>query len=218
MESGPSRMYQAQTVAFNARSELMGVKTDSTPETPPTHTLPNVVELSALKQRIVSNLPTNCVHCEAIYPPNSFLEHKGSVMAYCKLKGACGRSLVLFAGVEMNTPVYTKICPFKAPEIIPAEASADTGAPVIIPSDAEILAAHQEELNAMAAMPAHAFTRPNVWRPFGRPARPGHGNLRPPTDFPPGMVKIKKLNCSFVFSHVVNFIFCLGFLQNISTT
>ena len=34
-------------------------------------------------------------------------------MAYCKKPGACGKSLVLFAGVDLVRPVYRKICPFK---------------------------------------------------------------------------------------------------------
>jgi hypothetical protein len=35
-------------------------------------------------------------------------------MAYCKKKGACGRSHVLFAGVELTRPVYEQVCVFSS--------------------------------------------------------------------------------------------------------
>lgn len=114
MESGPRQMYAQQTVAFEARNRMASVKTDSTWDTPPTYTRPDIEGLTALKKQIVNNLPKKCSHCEADLFKECFVELKdGTIMAYCKTKGACGRSLVLFAGVDMIIPQYVKVCPFK---------------------------------------------------------------------------------------------------------
>lgn len=37
-------------------------------------------------------------------------------MAYCKTSGACGRSHVLFAAIDLKIPQYRQICIFKKPE------------------------------------------------------------------------------------------------------
>lgn len=114
MESGPSRMYQSQTAAFLARRSLVTDLGPSTVDTPPVFNPPDIDGLKALKKQVVENLPKTCVHCGAELFPECFLERiDGSIMQYCKKKGACGRSLVLFAGVEMTKPVYRKICPFE---------------------------------------------------------------------------------------------------------
>lgn len=116
MQSGPRMMYQTQAVAFNARNEILGKATDSTPITPPSVPAIDLNALCKLKRDIVSNLPKNCLHCGAEYPievKGTFVERDdGSIMAYCKQKGACGRSHVLFAGVELVKPVYEQVCVF----------------------------------------------------------------------------------------------------------
>lgn len=121
-ESGPSIMYAQQAVAFDARAALMGHTTDSTPETPPTHTAPDIVQLCALKKQVLQNLPTSCVHCKAEIKKEYIVEHNGSIMAYCKTPGACGRSLVLFAGVDFTYPVYAQTCVYTHAERTPPPA------------------------------------------------------------------------------------------------
>jgi hypothetical protein len=105
-------MYQIQAPAFNARSQILGTPTNSTPDTPPIHPPIDVAQLCALKKSVIANLPTTCGHCGAELPPRSIVEHDGSIMAYCKKPGACGRSQVLYAAVDFKTPVYKKVCIF----------------------------------------------------------------------------------------------------------
>lgn len=154
MQSGPRIMYELQTSAFSARSELMGTITDSTNILPPTHSPPNIIELCTLKRRILSALPTECGHCQAQYPPKSIIEHGGSIIGYCKLRGACGRSLVLFAGVDMTCPVYEKICPFK--EVDKEEVISVPLQPINTISVAQI---EQQQFDYHAL---HGITRPTV--------------------------------------------------------
>ena len=46
---------------------------------------------------------------------NSFVERPdNSIMAYCKTKDACGRSHVLFAGIDKTIPKYEQICIFES--------------------------------------------------------------------------------------------------------
>eukprot|EP01040_Poterioochromonas_malhamensis_P018649 gene18649-21832_t len=114
MEAGPHRMYAQQAPAFEARSRMITDLGPSTEDSPPVFTLPDIEGLKALKKQVVENLPTKCVHCEADMLPEYCTELRdGTVMAYCKKRGACGRSLVLFAGVKLVRPVYRKICPFQ---------------------------------------------------------------------------------------------------------
>jgi hypothetical protein len=107
-------MYAAQSAAFSARDVLLGRKTDSTSDSPPSFTSPNLEELCSLKKKVLAELPTHCIHCDAEYTKKSFVETKdGAVMAYCKQPGACGKSLVLFAGVDLSTPIYIRVCMFQ---------------------------------------------------------------------------------------------------------
>ena len=111
-------MYQCQAPAYAARNEIVGKPTDSTPTTPPSVPEIDVEALCKLKREIVSNLPTNCPHCQAEYPRDikgTFVELRncGSIVAYCKKPGACGRSNVIFAGVELARPVYEQVCVFR---------------------------------------------------------------------------------------------------------
>jgi hypothetical protein len=163
MQSGPREMYELQSAAFSARSELLGIVTDSTTILPPTHSPPNIVELCALKRRILNNLPTECGHCHAIYPPNSIVEHTGSVIGYCKLPGACGRSLILFAGVDMTCPVYQKICPFKAveEEVIPVPSQSGNVSAAQV-EQTPIFSQVQQQQSTFDVYALHGITRPNV--------------------------------------------------------
>eukprot|EP01040_Poterioochromonas_malhamensis_P002183 gene2183-2324_t len=125
MDSGLNQMYAIQRPAYAARAELTGPVTDSTPTTPPTHPPLDVAGLCNLKKSVVQNLPTTCGHCGAELPPRSIIEHNGAVVAYCKLKGACGRSQVLYAAVEFKTPIYRQVCKFvhrpSAERVVPGE-------------------------------------------------------------------------------------------------
>lgn len=117
MEAGPSRMYMQQMAAFSARSSMITDLGPSTEDSPPAFTPPDIEGLKALKKSVVENLPTHCSHCRAELLPEYFVERDGgTVIAYCKKRGACGKSLVLFAGVDMVRPIYRKICPFKMRE------------------------------------------------------------------------------------------------------
>lgn len=103
-----------QQPAFEARSRMVTDLGPSTENTPPVFTEPDIEGLKNLKKQVVENLPTHCSHCSADMLSEYCCELKdGSVMAYCKKPGACGKSLVLFAGVDLVRPVYRKICPFK---------------------------------------------------------------------------------------------------------
>ena len=120
--TGPRAMYQVQQAAYTARNNFVLKPTDSTPETPPTHPPIDVEGICQLKKDVVANLPKVCCHCESEYPPGSIIERpEGSIIAYCKLKGACGKSRVLFAGIELSVPVYEKICRFQKPASDEAE-------------------------------------------------------------------------------------------------
>ena len=115
--SGSSMMYPQQMMAFSSRNAHMGTTTDSTAECPPSTAKPDIKALCELKKKIVGNLPTTCSHCGVALLPQSIIErHTGEVIAYCKAPGACGKSLVLFAGVDLSYPVYKRFCPFKFKE------------------------------------------------------------------------------------------------------
>lgn len=115
-------MYAVQTAAYEFRGSHVGIETNSTPTTPPTHKPLDLEAITAQKIHIVNNLPTHCAHCQAEFPPQSIVELKdGCVMAYCKQKGACGKSQVLFAGIELKTPIYGKSCRFQRIQPAPRE-------------------------------------------------------------------------------------------------
>lgn len=100
-------MYMCQTVAYQARDKLGGTKTDSTLTAPPSHTPPDITALCELRKKVLSELPKTCAHCKAplLHSIGSFVERPdGSLMAYCKGKGACGRSQVLFAPFDRSVP------------------------------------------------------------------------------------------------------------------
>jgi hypothetical protein len=108
-------MYAQQSAAYSARDNYGSHRTDSTKDEPPSHSTPNLEELCNLKKKIVTDLPTNCVHCGADYPLGSIIELKDQcIVAYCKKKGACGKSLVLFAGLDLVVPSYVQVCKFEA--------------------------------------------------------------------------------------------------------
>ncbi len=114
METGPVIMYVQETKAFADRAKLIGTARNSTPSSPPINTNVDIDGLCKLKQKVINNLPLQCGHCGINYlEKTSFAEFMdGTIMAYCKGPGCCGRSMVLFAGVELWTPTYTQICPF----------------------------------------------------------------------------------------------------------
>lgn len=121
----PTQMYAQQAVAYSSRDSLLGETTNSTPESPPTQTPPDIERLCELRRHVLRNLPTTCSHCKAEMLKDDIVDHKGSIIAYCKTPGACGRSLVLYAGVDFSYPVYEQTCPYKytppaaAPTAIP---------------------------------------------------------------------------------------------------
>jgi hypothetical protein len=114
-------MYEIQNFAFAAADVYQPPKTNSTPDHPPVH----IVDLQAAcaaKKKIVENLPTKCGHCSTSFnAPNCIVEIKdGDVMAYCRGQGGCGKSQVLFVGVNASIPRYRKVCVFKT-SVPPAE-------------------------------------------------------------------------------------------------
>lgn len=112
-------MYACQTAAFSFRNQhsFNSNVTDSTPTSPPTHKALDLSAICTQKWEIINNLPHNCVHCSAEFPPKSVVELKDcSIMAYCKKPGACGKSQVLFAGIELKSPIYEQVCAFQAIE------------------------------------------------------------------------------------------------------
>ena len=107
-------MYPQQAPAFEARNQFGGSISDSTVDSPPTFVAPDFAALCEIKKTVVNNLPAMCCHCGAEYPPGSIIERQdGDIMAYCKLRGACGKSLVLFASIDRTAPVYQKFCKFQ---------------------------------------------------------------------------------------------------------
>lgn len=152
---GTSRMYACQAPAFAARDELVGIQTDSTPEHPPHHDTPDWRRLCDLKLSIVQSLPTACSHCGAVLEPEFIIERRdGDIVAYCKTKGACGKSQVLFAAVDPTYPVYTKFCPFRTAE-------AEIPQPAVI--DPTSVAAQQGQIfGESAAAPAEPPTEATI--------------------------------------------------------
>ena len=54
MKSGPSMMYAQQSAAFSARTTLLGITTDSTPNEPPSYPILDVDAICILKKKIIS--------------------------------------------------------------------------------------------------------------------------------------------------------------------
>lgn len=155
-------MYATQREAFAVRDRALNSATDSTPTSPPSRHLsvPDVAELCRVKRQVVSNLPAKCFHCGADYPPNSegkgtFVERSdGTVMAYCKTKGACGKSHVLFAGVALVIPHYKQVCTFVRRSAAEAtEAAAEQAEHVVPPPTAELIEELQQLQQEAAPQP-----------------------------------------------------------------
>ena len=133
-------MYQQQAAAYDAARRYGTVKTNSTPDTPPTVTRPDVAALCATKRGIVEKLPTHCPHCQKAYPANSTIERSnGEIVSYCNSKeaGACGKSCVRFVMPDLRVPTYKKFCaydPVPAPPVDPNAAMMQT---MPVPSDPE---------------------------------------------------------------------------------
>ena len=168
--AGPSRMYAQQAVAYSARDSMAGRQTDSTEDSPPTHTAPDLEGLCELKKKIIANPPTHCCHCNAEFTENSIVEIRDEcIMAYCKKKGACGKSLVLFAGLNLTYPVYAKICPFKSlvvaasePVVLTLPVESEAGPPIT----GELSQQEQVEpaiATSVFALPAQALP-PGRWQ------------------------------------------------------
>lgn len=114
--NGPSMMYQVQRPAFEARKTILDACCigPSTATSPPQIQAINIQEVCELKKQAIANKPINCVHCGAKHPERSIIETKdGSIIAYCREKGACGKSNVIFAGIELSTPQFEQVCPFQ---------------------------------------------------------------------------------------------------------
>ncbi len=93
-----------------------GLKTDSTPTSPPSHTIPDIKGLCDLKKKILSNLPDKCAHCGKPHKHSlgSYKERDNDeIIAYCKTKDGCGRSQILFAALDLSYPEYKQICIFE---------------------------------------------------------------------------------------------------------
>jgi len=109
----PSMMYQSQTQAYNAQQQYSSKITDSTESTPPTFIPPNLSLASQQKRQVIHNLPSSCVHCGSPLTSQMISEVSGgTIMAYCKTPGACGRSQVLFVPPSFSKPKYEKVCIF----------------------------------------------------------------------------------------------------------
>lgn len=155
---------------------MLGARTNSTAESPPTQDAPDIAGLCALKRQIVTNLPTACTHCGAELKKEYCVELKDDecIMAYCKTPGACGKSLVLFAGFDRTYPVYTQTCCFKRIEAAPVQPvvpapvtftaedapnSPPTNAPEML--SASILKELQQEQQQLDIYALHGIERPD---------------------------------------------------------
>jgi hypothetical protein len=120
MERSADIMYNEQGEPYEAPSQFIDTPTNSTADTPPTHAPLDFAGLCNLKKSVVGNLPKNCGHCGAELPPKSIVELKnGEIMAYCRKKGACGRSQTLFESVEFKSPIYEKVCIYETTPLEP---------------------------------------------------------------------------------------------------
>jgi len=110
--AAPTQLYAIQSAAYDSHAQYNLKKTDSTPTTPPSITPTNAEEACKKKKEIVFALPTKCGHCS--HPVDAddrcFAEVKGTVMVYCKKKGGCGRSQVLFVCPDLTIPKYKQVC------------------------------------------------------------------------------------------------------------
>jgi hypothetical protein len=114
-------MYQVQRPAYQAAEAYAPTVTDSTPTTPPTFTPADLAAASATKRALINDLPTTCAHCGSVFSTSTLgpcvVELKdGTVIAYCKPAGGCGRSHVLFVQPDVSVPKYEQVCVFEPVE------------------------------------------------------------------------------------------------------
>jgi hypothetical protein len=113
----PSQLYAVQQPAFESAAAYSPKVTDSTPDSPPSFTPADLSQACETKTNIVNNLPTQCAHCATSFEgvTGCLTEmSNGTIMAYCKGKGGCGRSQVLFVPPDTTVPKYKKVCVFEA--------------------------------------------------------------------------------------------------------
>lgn len=161
--NGPSMMYQVQRPAFEARKTILDACCigPSTSTTPPQIQAINIQEVCALKKQAITNKPLNCVHCGAKHPERSIIETKdGSIIAYCREKGACGKSNVIFAGIELSTPQFEQVCPFQHRNHIPE--------PIIFNNDSLTSQQIPSQPFSPGDLPAELTQEPIVQRPMFR--------------------------------------------------
>src|SRR3990167_3771645 len=114
MERQQVRMYAVQAAAYEARQEYEPyvTKVPSTPETPPV-VESDLTKACEAKKLALVNKPQVCSHCEAPLQTEYFEEFNGTIFAYCKSKGGCGKSQVLFVNPSRTAPVFAKCCIFE---------------------------------------------------------------------------------------------------------
>src|SRR3990167_11156547 len=102
MERQQVRMYAVQAAAYEARQEYEPyvTKVPSTPETPPV-VESDLTKACEAKKLALVNKPQVCSHCEAPLQTEYFEEFNGTIFAYCKSTGGCGKSQVLFVNPEL---------------------------------------------------------------------------------------------------------------------
>jgi len=114
---GPSRMYEVQRAAYQDAAAYSPSQTDSTPDNPPSFTPADLTKASATKRKItIESPPSKCSHCGASFEGvrGCLTETRdGTVMAYCKGQGGCGRSQVLFIQPDLTIPHYKQVCVFE---------------------------------------------------------------------------------------------------------
>ena len=123
-----SMMYQSQMPAYSAHSAYNAHVSNSTPTSPPEVTPTDITAACTKKKNVVNALPIKCSHCPAAlsHEDNCFNEMKdGSVIAYCRAKGGCGRSQVLFVAPELSIPKYKQVCVFEEDTTKPNGSTAD---------------------------------------------------------------------------------------------
>ena len=117
---GPSLMYACQRTAFESGKLHSARLTDSTLESPPSYIPPNLIELASIRRSVISNLPSSCVHCNAVLLREYIISRSdNSIIAYCKSKNGCGKSQVLFAPINLAKPYYEQVCVYEIPDVIP---------------------------------------------------------------------------------------------------
>lgn len=117
--SGPIPMYASQLPAVTVAYQFTPVRSDSTPDAPPTVSDVDLYKLAQEKRRLViDQLPRMCT-CGAPFDlasTRTFNEMKdGTCMAYCTGKkpdgsDGCCHSQMLFSLPDLRIPQYKKVC------------------------------------------------------------------------------------------------------------